>query len=982
MARSTTLPRRGGFTLIPPTLTLALWRLKRTWSLLLGAGLGMLAAVVLVCAVPLFSQVAISAGLRSALAASGSSPDINVQVSTSVPSLALRDTTQQHLDHIMQQNFGKYISPTPQFETQTKFLPVKDTKSGAMANVQLLGADLTAASSHLHLTTGSRMPATGAAGEMLVPQIMADRLNLKLGSEFIIQQDGHTNTNAHTGLPPLRVVGIFSEAQARDPYWHDHDFSGQNRPDSSSFFIALLPSDAVLALENTASQSTSQVSLSDNETPSLLWYYHLNLDRFDANSLDALVLATQTLQNQVPNTLSSIPNINQGFAYSFIFEEIYGFKQRIFYLQFPVTFLLIEVLGMVLFFVSLMADIVVDRQADAIAVLRSRGASRQQIFGALATQTLGMGLIALVAGPLIAIVCVRLIAQQALNATDQGALNVIAGSPIHTALSIGWYALFAFLGSLLAMVVALNRAMGMDVLALRREASRSTRRPVWQRLNLDLIAVIIAIFGYFSYAIAIQNVDPRVQRLLSPLSMIAPIFLLIACTMLFMRFFPLLLRLGAFLAGKRRGATGMLALAQMSRAPRQAMRMTILLALSTGFTIFALIFVASQNQHIRDTAAYQVGADFSGQLPAVTAASAPGLAAQTAQYQQTPGITSASLGYVTDLSSQSNAAGLSLHFIAADADTYGQTAIWPTGLTKRSVPSMMQQLSDSRVTATGQETMPAIVDDTLWNVMHLDRDPHFALSIPGYVGNELHFVAITHVASIPGNGANAANGGDSVQFLVDYQTFAAIVSKESGGIVIPQNYAWLRTQDDAASLANVRNVLSTGDLRLTGLQDRRAITTASLENPLQIDLLSVLGLSAATAILLALVGALVASWISARNRLTNFAVLRALGTAPRQLATILLSEQGLLYVTALVLGVLIGGILTASVLPSLVFANIISGQSSYIGSSMPPIQTVIPWTQMAALFAGLVAIFLGSLALMTRVVARPSVSQTLRLNED
>ena len=49
---------------------------------------------------------------------------------------------------------------------------------------------------------------------------------------------------------------------------------------------------------------------------------------------------------------------------------------------------------------------------------------------------------------------------------------------------------------------------------------------------------------------------------------------------------------------------------------------------------------------------------------------------------------------------------------------------------------------------------------------------------------------------------------------------------------------------------------------------------------------------------------------------------------------------------------------------------------------VPPIQTVIPWQQVGLVLGGLVAISLVSILLMTAQVARPSISQTLRLNED
>src|SRR5215469_3983264 len=51
-----------------PTVTLAIWLLRQTWGLLLVTGIGTIAAVMLVCSSWLYSQVAMTAGLRGALA--------------------------------------------------------------------------------------------------------------------------------------------------------------------------------------------------------------------------------------------------------------------------------------------------------------------------------------------------------------------------------------------------------------------------------------------------------------------------------------------------------------------------------------------------------------------------------------------------------------------------------------------------------------------------------------------------------------------------------------------------------------------------------------------------------------------------------------------------------------------------------------------------------------------------------------------------
>src|SRR5262249_62017399 len=126
-----------------------------------------------------------------------------------------------------------------------------------------------------------------------------------------------------------------------------------------------------------------------------------------------------------------------------------------------------------------------------------------------------------------------------------------------------------------------------------------------------------------------------------------------------------------------------------------------------------------------------------------------------------------------------------------------------------------------------------------------------------------------------------------------------------------------RTTDEAASLASVRAALTSGPLQVTSLLDRRQMTAAAESDALHVDLLSVLALGAGTALLLALVGILLGSWLNARSRLTSFALLRALGSEPRQLASVLLWEQGIVYGLALGLGIGIGFVLAAAVLPAI-----------------------------------------------------------------
>ena len=81
--------------------------------------------------------------------------------------------------------------------------------------------------------------------------------------------------------------------------------------------------------------------------------------------------------------------------------------------------------------------------------------------------------------------------------------------------------------------------------------------------------------------------------------------------------------------------------------------------------------------------------------------------------------------------------------------------------------------------------------------------------------------------------------------------------------------------------------------------------------------------------------------------------------------------------TQLALGTGLGYLLTTLTGPVLYLTDFIEG----IKNGAPP-QVVIPSLQFAITLGAIICICVVALALMARLVSRPSLSQTLRLNED
>ena len=663
------------------------------------------------------------------------------------------------------------------------------------------------------------------------------------------------------------------------------------------------------------------------------------------------------------------------------------------------TILSLQIIALILFFVSLIANLLVDRQADAVAILRSRGSSSSQIFGSLIVQSIGLGLISLSIGLPLAVALVGGVGARFIAPLGEG-VPLIA--PVQAILEVAWYAIGTVLVAVLVMCILLRRAAEMDVLAIRREAARTHRPPLWQRLNLDVVAAVIALTGY-GISVYLTNVstllDIRTKALVSaPLALVASIFLLIGSVLLFLRFFPHLLQLGAYLAGRNHGAVSMLALAQMARAPRQTVRMTLLLALPTAFAIFTLVFTASQSQRALDIAAYESGADFSGNIPVIT--SDLSLQHETAQCSAISGILSATAGYSGEGFSSGTSLVIPMQIRAVDTSTFARTAIWSTQDSSQSLSSLMAQLAASRQEGILDDLVPVIIDADTMNKLSLHIGSIFTVTASTLATSDVNYRVIAVVQHIPSvNGSpEPGNIGDFAPpggVLADYATYAAVyklntvTSGVSGNSYLPINHVWLRTQDGPAALAHVRAALITPGLLLDNLYDRRLLGDTLRTDPLYLDLLIVLSIGAATALLLALLGDLLASWMSVRTRLTNFAVLRALGTTPPQVASVLLWEQGIVYITAILIGSLFGALLSVTVVPALVFTSIpaggvlssISNNEFYVIQHVIPVQIVVPLT-LDLVFIGLVVLCVVALSMMVRVVLRPSMSQMIRLNED
>ncbi len=992
MARSIPRPpRRGGLSRVAAAVTLAWWQFRLIWRLLLVVGIGMVAAVILVCTVPLYSQVALSAGLRGALNTPGAS-SVTVH---SVAHLVVPAATEKVAEQVQQevdQNIGSFLADA-QFSAQSSALLLNQ---GHL--LQLIGWSMSEAGGHVKVQAGHLPQNGGSVLEIALTPQAARGLQAGVGSTFNLPLpflDGQGNQVFFT--VPLRVVGIFTQTKPSENFWHGVGFTSQSLGQYGTLYPALVSNNSYLTELAVASLAVSHGNLQNGSTlqnpTDFYWYYNLDLAHLDIDRLDDLSAGLNNLLINVSDQPVALPYVDKTTSTG-PSDLLNGYSDRVTVARIPLLSLAYLITGLILFFVSLMSSVLVDRQAATIALWRSRGASREQVFSALLAQCTGIGLVAFMLGPLISLLSARLLVQISLPDSAQSALNVILADPLSAISRLAFASLSAVGVSMLAMFFALQRASRIDTSSLKgRESGRFWPGASWMRVGLDWLIGVIAFLGYAlsAYLASPGLLDVRTRVLiLPPLTLVGAVFLLLGCMLVFLRIFPLVLSACARLAGRARGAISLLAMAQVARAPRQSLRMTLLLALAVGFGIFSLVFSSSQAQRIPTVSEYQVGAQFSGTYPVGSPLSRQPLTWQEQTFRDLPGVKAACVGYLSSTRGAQNGINAPIELRAVNADSFADTAIWTSQDSSQSLAALMQQLVEERDTAINSLVVPAIVDEAAWKTLSLSSGSPFTLSDLNGTVNYVEIAEVDHIPTI--NDSPYASGtGDYVALggvLVDFTTYRAVLKQtvQAGTSLLPTT-VWLNTKTDAASLKSVRAALAGGPTQLLNVNDLQEQEELMDSDPLSLALLGVLLVGAITALLLSLLGNLTLSWLSARSRVVSFAVMRALGTAPGQLASVLTYEQWIVYATAIGLGVAFGLLLSYLVLPAFVFTSPVgdlAGGSGvfYVAQSVPPIQMIIPGVLIALVIGVLVAVCIVIVGIMMHFASRPALSNTLRLPGD
>lgn len=961
---------------------LAGMRLAHGWELLLAVAVGILVAIVLICTVPLYNTLVSNIQLQQALTNAGPvGRNISATVESDHITPQLRSSADSEIRSLAGSSFAAYTSAQPSYFVQSTDMVLLQTPSylyaqspggNTLAPHVAFGAwDYTQAASHMRIISGALPQSASASGpaQALLTSQAAHALHLGIGDQLTAGQYADPTRQA-----VATVVGIWEPIDTGDAYWDGVSFDAGGTDNSPPVYPVLITQDDFFSKLPAISSAGMRQT----------WLYFTRPQGITTSNMGDIGASIGRFRSQLNANVGTEPGIYQVTVGTALDSIITQLQAQLRLLGLPLYVIVAQIVGLALLFVTAMAGLLIDGQSQDIATLKSRGASATQLLGTFVFQAAVVALLAAIAGPFLAAALgVALIHWFVPSAAASVGATYLAHIARPSAVIIP-----AIVGALLgvgAVGFSAFQSSRMDVLAFRREQARATRQPLWRRYYLDIVLAVLCLVGYVELG-QFGNVNTRQQLSSggqSPLLLVTPALLLLAGALLVLRIFPLGAGLGARLAARRKGLTSLLALSSVERNPGKYSRMTLLLVLSVGLGLFALTFNTSLQRNVRDRVTYAVGADIRTEQ---VAGEGNGLGAKVqTKLAGLPGVTAVSPTYRTQANVRGESGFQQVDVLGIDPTSFGQVAgpvSWRSDYAHQPLATMMSTMqSKAQGADAGNSDQPlwALVSQQFASAQHLNVGDRFSVDLSDTPFNSTSLTVGGIVSGFPTLYPTHADGS----FIVanEKDLFQAIkLGSTSGDLSLdgPNEY-WLRTTSDASQQQALLKTLASSQYDVQNAMSLHAAMTSAQSNPVSSGMRGLLLVGAVTAAVLAILGSIVQSLLAARQRVTQFAVLRTVGMESRQLTGLLLSEQLVVYVFGLVGGTILGVLLVTATLPFLQFSDTTVDPAKL---GVPPYVLTFNGEGTAIFYLALLLAFLVALAIAARFASAIGLGKALRLGED
>lgn len=761
----------------------------------------------------------------------------------------------------------------------------------------------------------------------------------------------------------VQIVGSFKPKKDADPYWVQ-DFEGMvnNLYASESAFNEGLLKDQKIPLNNAT------------------WYYAFDLSEIKTSQITALSGVLDRLNVEL---FQKLKNTKVTISFG---ELLNSFRTQSLQLQTMLFTLAAPMIAMVFYYIVMNARQALDKQQSDIAVLRSRGASTKQIIMIYLLESIILGIVSMIAGPLLGWFMSKSIgsADGFLEFVDRKSIPVGFNTD---ALLLGAGAVV--IAILSTLIPAISYAKSSIVNAKRKQA-RSDRRPFWQRWFLDIVLLGVAGYGYYlfnerqmlTFATGLTTDQLQIQ----PFLFFVPAIAIFAIGLFFLRIFPWLLKFIGWIGKKWLPVPYYLSLTQLSRSSLSYYPLMILLVLTLGLGVYNASAARTIDLNSTERTLYSYGTD---------------VVIET-QWSGTPETTPSPGGQGPSGGSQDGGGGGGGAGGQQQPRNVKLIYSEPPFEVFRTLPGVDHAArvlqTKANIVVSGQSAGQGKlmgIDNVDFSKVAWFRNDLF----PAHPFKYLNLLGQDEAAAlIPTNLAEKykLKPGDTFTVSMDDQTidFAVygiipywpnLYPDQAPFIIANLDYiydqlpmipyeVWLKMKP-GAKVGPIYNKLAEKDITIAKIKDVRTELVTQSKLPTRGGVFGILSLGFLVSVMISLIGYILFWFFNLSGRVVQFGILRAMGLSRRQLTLMLLAEQILTAGLSIILGIAIGKLVGRLYLPFLQTAENVTSQ-------VPPFRIVFDSKDTQQLYLVVTFMLLMGAGLLLWQIRRLKVHQAVKLGEE
>ena len=839
-----------------------------------------------------------------------------------------------------------------------------ENNKGAMSRQSFALDSISDFPRHVSVTKGRMYDASSKDGviEAIVSADALKSLNMLMNKDYEVYS--YRQKKDEPPLFTIRIVGLAEPADYQDLYWY-------------LSFNSLAQS---LVIDQDVMQQLAQdypaISLSSQQLVAAYNYHKFRIqDIGQLEAVNASGIATAESNSRTTKLVSTFQDVIE----EYIVREAE--------LKLTLQILIVPILLMLVFYIFMVSQLMVRSETGIISVLESRGAGRTQILSMYALESLILGTITLLVGPVLGLWMVKVIG------AANGFLEFVNRKALKTELDSQaiWYGLIAVGLFLVTTLLPVFMQARTSIVQQKLRKSRSSKAPFWQRIFLDFI--LLAVSFYALYRLRAQLVIQKssgaagTEVNLDFLLFISSTIFILGTGLFFLRIYPYLLRLVYFLGRRFWNPVLYASFHQISRSNGQEQFLMLFLILALSIGLFNANAARTINRNTEDSIRCQVGADIRVQEfwqkydkngVAITPQSGMTMAPATSdpandvvkynepdfgKFSRLDGVAAAARVYRSDKTriSKSGARSNIIQMMAIDPYDFANTAWSRQDLFRYHMNEYMNVmismpnaviLSSNLKKELGLEVGDAII----YTVNNTD-------SVDG--------VVIAFIDFWPGfQPITLSSDGSAVRQSLIVSSLDFVLSKSA----IQPYEIWLKRADGVED-KQIYDAIEKTKINLTHIDSAAQSITAAKNDPQLQGTNGALTLGFIVSMLICAVGFLIYWIMSVQGRVLQFGIFRAMGLSKGDVLGMLITEQGLVSGVAIFIGIVVGGLSSALFVPLF--------QLVYSSTEQPiPFRVISETTDSGKVFIVLAILLLLCFAVLTRLILSIRIDQAVKLGED